>query len=65
MQLIRYYLREIEHRFDSNIVNHQSQCSRAHVMEHNEINKWRRWELTVNVLLVAVVLFVLGRAVWA
>jgi hypothetical protein len=33
-------------------------------MEHNEINKWRRWELTVNVLLVAVVLFVLGRAVW-
>ena len=34
-------------------------------MEHNEINKWRRWELTVNVLLVAAVLFVLGRAVWA
>jgi hypothetical protein len=33
-------------------------------MERNEINKWRRWELAVNVLLVAVVLFVLGRAVW-
>ena len=34
-------------------------------MEHNEIYKWRRWELAVIVLLVAVVLFVLGRAVWA
>ena len=34
-------------------------------MENNEINKWRRWEMAVNVLLVAVALFMLGRAAWA
>ncbi len=36
----------------------------AHVMENNEINKWRRWELAVNVLLVAVVLVTIANVAW-
>lgn len=34
-------------------------------MKDNEIKKWRKWEFAVNVLLIAVALFILGRAAWA
>ncbi|HEU4502129.1 MAG TPA: hypothetical protein VFR82_10795 [Nitrospira sp.] len=33
-------------------------------MEKNEINKWRRWEMAVNVLLVAVALVTIANAAW-
>jgi|GEM_PF-4471146 hypothetical protein len=33
-------------------------------MENNEINKWRKWELAVNVLLIAVALGTIANAAW-
>ncbi|MCC2643918.1 MAG: hypothetical protein K0S45_4331 [Nitrospira sp.] len=33
-------------------------------MENNEIKKWRKWEVVVNVLLIAVALLTLAKAAW-
>jgi hypothetical protein len=33
-------------------------------MERNEIHTWRKWELVVNVLLIAMVLFTVARVAW-
>jgi hypothetical protein len=33
-------------------------------MENNEIKKWRKWEVVVNVLVIAVALLTLAKAAW-
>ena len=33
-------------------------------MECNDLQTWRKWEVVVNVLLIAVALFTLARVAW-
>ena len=33
-------------------------------MERNDIHAWQKWDLVVNVLLIAVVLLALARVAW-
>jgi hypothetical protein len=37
---------------------------RSPIMERDEIHSWRKWDLVVNALLIAVVLFTFARVAW-